>query len=54
MKIEIKRCFKVVPDPTGGAQLVATTLPRMTKMGMSASTDAKEFLDLVGLVEATL
>ncbi|MBV9209534.1 MAG: hypothetical protein JOZ52_02830 [Acidobacteria bacterium] len=54
LKLTIKRCCKIVPQDGGGSLLVISTLPRPTKMGFSATVDAKEFFDLAGMVEAAL
>ena len=48
-----KRLAKVAPSD-GGSLLLISTLPRPTSMGMDATLDAKEFLDLLGMVEAAL
>ncbi|MBV9215260.1 MAG: hypothetical protein JO053_03705 [Acidobacteria bacterium] len=51
--LKIKRCCRVVPDGDG-ANLVVATLPRPTKMGMSAAVDVKEFFALAQMVESVL
>jgi hypothetical protein len=53
LTIKIKRCCRVVPHE-GGSLLVVGTLPRPTKMGMSAAIDAKDFFELADMVEAAL
>jgi len=45
--------LKIRPQE-GGAQIVAVTLPRSKSMGFGASLGSKEFLEIVGLLEATL
>jgi hypothetical protein len=52
-EIKIQRMLKIRPQE-GGAQIVAVTLPRSKSMGFSASLGSKEFLEIVGLLEATL
>lgn len=54
LKLTIKRCCKIVPQDGGGSLLVISTLPRPTKMGFSATVDAKEFFDIAQMVEAAL
>lgn len=51
--IKIKRCCQVAPHE-GGAMLIVHTLPRMLKMGLSATTDAKQFLEFAAMMESTL
>src|SRR5918911_2141053 len=51
LTIKIKRLCRIVPDG-GGSVLVFGTLPRPTKMGMSAAIDARDFFELADLVEA--
>lgn len=53
LTLKIKRCCRVVPHE-GGSLLVVGTLPRPTKMGMSAAIDAKDFIELADMVEAAL
>jgi hypothetical protein len=53
LTLKIKRCCRVVPHE-GGSLLVVGTLPRPTKMGMSAAIDAKDFFELADMVEAAL
>jgi len=52
-EIKIQRMLKIRPQE-GGAQIVAVTLPRSKSMGFGASLGSKEFLEIVGLLEATL
>ena len=52
-QIKIKRHCRIVPSEAG-AVLILNTLPRMLKMGMSATTDAGQFLQLAGMIEAAL
>ncbi len=52
-EVKIQRTLRIVPQGSG-AQLVAVTLPRTKSMGFSASFGSKEFLEIVGLLEATL
>jgi len=51
--IKMDRFFKLGPFETGSI-LVAGTLPRATGMGMSATTEAKEFIDLAKIIEDLL
>ena len=51
--IKMDRYFRMEPY-NNGATLVIITLPRATSMGISATTDAKDFFTIAGLVEATL
>jgi len=37
-----------------GSLFVINPLPRMTSMGMDATMDSKEFIDIAGLIEAVL
>ncbi|MBV9241040.1 MAG: hypothetical protein JO314_03440 [Acidobacteria bacterium] len=53
MGLKIKRCCRVVPDGEGG-NLIVATLPRPTKMGMSAAVDVQDFFHLAQLVESCL
>ncbi len=53
LTVSINRLVKVTPQD-GAAQVVMATLPRMTSMDMDASLDAKEFFDLVALIEKGL
>ena len=53
LTIKVKRLCRIVPDG-GGSVLVVGTLPRPTKMGMSAAVDARDFFELADLVEAAL
>ena len=53
LKLKIERFLKIVPQASGSL-FILNTLPRATSMGFGATLDAKEFLDLVALVEATL
>lgn len=53
LALKIKRCCKVIPHE-GGSMLVIGTLPRPTKMGFGAAIDAKDFLDIADMVEASL
>jgi hypothetical protein len=53
LSVNINRLVKVTPQD-GAGMVVMGTLPRMTSMGMDASLDAKEFFDLVSLIEAAL
>jgi hypothetical protein len=53
LTLKIKRCCKVVPNE-GGSLLIVGTLPRPTKMGMSAAIDAKDFFEMAEMVEASL
>jgi hypothetical protein len=51
--IKMERYFKVEPF-NDGALLMIITLARSTSMGMSATTDAKDFFSIASLVEASL
>lgn len=53
LTVKIKRCCRIVQHE-GGSMLVVGTLPRPTKMGMSAAIDAKDFFDIADMVEAAL
>jgi hypothetical protein len=53
LTLKIKRCCKIVPHE-GGSLLIVGTLPRPTKMGMSAAIDAKDFFEMAEMVEASL
>jgi hypothetical protein len=53
IKVRAPRLFRVMPGETG-AVLVLGTLPRLTSMGMGATTDAREVLEIAGAVEAAL
>lgn len=53
VKVKAPRVFRLTPAE-GGAVLVLGTLPRLTSMGMSATTDAKEILEIAAAVEAAL
>lgn len=52
-ELKIDRILKIIPRENG-AQVVAVTMPVSKSMGFSASLGAKEFLDMVALVESTL
>ncbi len=47
------RYFKVAPAESG-AVLVVGTLPRSTSMGMGASTDVKDFMEIAKMIEGLL
>jgi len=51
--IKMDRYFKIAPSE-GGSILIVGTLPRATSMGMSATTDIKEFFEIAGMIEALL
>ena len=53
IKVKAPRLFRIVPSPEG-ALVILGTLPRLTSMGMSATTDAREILEIVGAIEAAL
>jgi len=53
LELKIDRILKIIPRENG-AQAVAVTMPVSKSMGFSASLRAKEFLDLVALLESTL
>ncbi len=53
LTLKLDRLVKVTPHENG-ALLVVGTLPRATSMGMDATLDAKEFMDLAALVENAL
>lgn len=54
LALKIKRCCRVVPADGGGSDLIVATLPRSTKMGMSAAVDVKDFFALAQMVENSL
>jgi hypothetical protein len=47
------RLVRVAPSD-GGSLVLISTLPRATSMGMDATLDAKEFFDVLGMIEAAL
>jgi hypothetical protein len=51
--IRMDRYFKLAPAESGSV-LVVGTLPRATSMGMGATTDAKEFIDIAKMIEDLL
>jgi len=51
--LKMDRFFKIEPY-NNGATLVIVTLARATSMGMSATTDAKDFFAIAQMIEATL
>ena len=53
LTLKLERMVKVAPQD-GGALVVLSTLPRPTSMGMDATLDAKEFIDLVEMIEKAL
>jgi hypothetical protein len=53
IKVKVPRTFSLTPSD-GGSLLVLGSLPRLTSMGMSATTDAREVLDIAAAVEAAL
>jgi hypothetical protein len=53
VKVKAPRVFRLVPAD-GGSTLVLGTLPRLTSMGMSATTDAREILEIATAVEGAL
>jgi hypothetical protein len=53
IKVKVPRTFSLVPSD-GGSLLVLGTLPRLTSMGMSATTDAREVLEVAAAVGAAL
>jgi hypothetical protein len=53
IKVRAPRLFRVVPGESG-AVLILGTLPRLTSMGMGATTDAREVLEIAGAIEAAL
>lgn len=52
-EIEMPRYVKLMPQD-GGTLVMISSLPRMTSMGLDASLDAKEFFDIVAMIEAAL
>jgi hypothetical protein len=52
-ELKIDRILKIIPRENG-AQVVAVTMPVSKSMGFSASLGAKEFLEMVALLESTL
>jgi hypothetical protein len=53
IKVKTGRVFRLAPAE-GGSVLVLGSLPRLTSMGMSATTDAKDVLELAAMVNAAL
>ncbi|MGA2095816.1 MAG: hypothetical protein ABSH39_05925 [Candidatus Acidiferrum sp.] len=53
LAFKIDRILKITPREDG-AQVVAVTMPVSKSMGFSASLRAKEFLEMVALLESTL
>ncbi len=53
MTLKQERMVKVTPHEQGSLVMLST-LPRPTSMGMDATLDAKEFLELVRLIEKAL
>ena len=53
IKVKVARAFKLTPAD-GGSLLILGTLPRLTSMGMGATTDAREILDIAAAVAAAL
>ena len=53
IKVRVPRVFRLAPAASGSV-LVIGTLPRLTSMGMSATTDAHEVIDLAAIVEASI
>ena len=53
IKVKVPRVFRLA-SAEGGSVLVVGTLPRLTSMGMSATTDAREIVEIAALVEASL
>jgi hypothetical protein len=51
--VKIDRLVKIAPHDSG-ALLIINTLPRLTSMGMDATTDAKDFFEIAALIEAAL
>jgi hypothetical protein len=52
-KVKIPRTFAIVPSD-GGSTLAIGSLPRLTSMGMSATTDAKDMLEIAAAIQASL
>jgi hypothetical protein len=53
LEFKIDRILKIIPRENS-AQVVAVTMPVSKSMGFSASLRAKEFLEMVALLESTL
>jgi hypothetical protein len=53
LTLKIKRSFRLVPHESGSL-LIIGTLPRPTKMGLSATVDAKDFFDIADMIEKAL
>lgn len=53
VKVKAARLFRVAPGE-GSAVVVIGTLPRLTSMGMGATTDAREVLEIAAAIEAAL
>lgn len=53
LKLKAPRFFEVKPEG-GAATITATSLPRSYAMGLKVSLDVKEFMDISGMIEASL
>lgn len=53
LKVKAPRFFQIKPED-GAAMVTATSLARSYAMGLKVSLDVKEFMDIVGLIEAAL
>lgn len=52
-KLKAPRLFQVKPD-NGGAVVTATSLARSYALGLKVSLDVQEFIELAGMIEASL
>ncbi|HEY2586717.1 MAG TPA: hypothetical protein VGI81_13215 [Tepidisphaeraceae bacterium] len=52
-KLKAPRLFQVKPD-NGGTLITATSLARSYALGLKVSLDVQEFIDLAGMIEASL
>lgn len=53
LKLKAPRFFQVKPQD-GAAAITATSLPRSYAMGLKVSLDVQEFMEIAGLIEASL
>ena len=53
VKVKVPRAFSLTATD-GGSLLVLRSLPRLTSMGMGATTDAREVLEVAAAVESAL
>jgi hypothetical protein len=53
IKVKAPRVFRLSPA-NGGALLVLGTLPRLTSLNTSATTDAREIMDIAAAVQGAI